>query len=102
MNTANLQLEGLYLSIATINNALVAKGLLTREEIDHALRTAEQIALGDDRNVEDLSPSNREAVAFSPRLLALANNMASDAETPPFSELAKMVGMTKSPANDQQ
>jgi len=101
MNTANLQLEGLYLSIAAINNALVQKGLLTREEVDAALRRAEQIALGDDRNVEDLSPSNREAVAFSPRLLAMANNMASETETPPFSELARMVGETKSPANDR-
>ena len=102
MNTANLQLEGLYLSIAAINNALVQKGLLSREEIDRALRSAEQIALGDDRTAEDLSPSNREAVAFSPRLLALANNMASETRTPPFSELAKMVGTTKSPANDRR
>jgi len=94
MNTANLQLEGLYLSIAAINNALVQKGLLSREEVDHALRTAEQIALGDERNVDDMSASNREAVAFGPRLLAIANNMA-DAETPPFSELARMVGETK-------
>lgn len=100
MNTANLQLEGLYLSIAAINNALVQKGLLSREEVDQALRTAEQIALGDDRNVEDMSPSNREAVAFGPRLLAMANNM-SDRDTPPFSELARMVGETKSPANDR-
>lgn len=100
MNTANLQLEGLYLSIAAINNALVQKGLLTRDDIDRALRTAEQIALGDDRNVEDMSASNRETVAFGPRLLAIANNMA-DTETPPFSELARMVGETKSPANDR-
>lgn len=102
MNTANLQLEGLYLSIAAINNTLVARGLLSREEVDRALRTAEQLALGDDRNVEDLSPSNREAVAFSPRLLAMANNMASENETPPFSELARMVGELKSPANDRR
>jgi len=100
MNTANLQLEGLYLSIAAINNALVQKGVLSREEVDHALRTAEQIVLGDDRNVEDLAPSNREAVAFAPRLLALANNMASGTDTPPFSELARMVGQTKSRAGD--
>ena len=95
MNTANLQLEGLYLAIAAINNALVQKGVLSREEVDHALKSAEQIALGDDRTAENLSPSNREAVAFSPRLLAMANNMASNTETPPFSELARMVGETR-------
>jgi hypothetical protein len=70
--------------------------------VNYALRLAEQTALGDDRTVEGLSPSNREAVAFSPRLLALANNMASDTEIPPFSELARMVGETKTPANDRQ
>lgn len=102
MNTANLQLEGLYLSIAAINNALVSKDLLSREDVNRALRTAEQIALGDDRNIEDLSPANREAVAFSPRLLALANNMASDSETPSFSELARMVGELKNPSNDSR
>ena len=41
MNTANLQLEGLYLSIAALNNALVQKGVLSREEVNHALRIAD-------------------------------------------------------------
>ncbi|MHA6732239.1 hypothetical protein [Devosia sp. A369] len=101
MNTANLQLEGLYLAIAAINNALADKGLLTREEIDTALRRAEQTALGDYRT-EELSFSERDAMAFAPRLLALANNSASDGFTPPFSELAKMVGQTKAQHHDQR
>ena len=70
MNTANLQLEGLYLAIAAINNVLVDKNLLTREEIDLALRRAEQTALGDYRTGE-LSFSERDAMAFAPRLLWL-------------------------------
>ena len=44
MNTANLQLEGLYLSVAAINNLLVRKGIVTREEIDQTLRITEQTA----------------------------------------------------------
>jgi hypothetical protein len=102
MNTANLQLEGLYLAIAAINNALVKKGLLSRDEIDLALRRAEQTAIGDDRMVEDMSASNRDAVAFPARLLALANRMASTDEISTFSELARMVGSTKEPYNDQR
>jgi hypothetical protein len=101
MNVANLQLEGLYLAIAAINNMLAEKNLLTREEIDLALRRAEQTALGDYR-VGELSFSERDAMAFAPRLLALANNTAADGFTPPFSELAKMVGQTKDKFNDQQ
>ncbi|MBA3447362.1 MAG: hypothetical protein H0T56_07105 [Pseudaminobacter sp.] len=100
MNTANLQLEGLYLAIASLNNVLVAKGLLTVEEIDAALRRAEANAIGDDRSVEELSPANRDAVCFPIRLLQLANNSQSESEIPTFSELAKMVGETKRPYND--
>lgn len=47
MNTANLQLEGLYLALACLNNALVAKGVLTREQINGALSCAEQTAICD-------------------------------------------------------
>lgn len=101
MNVANLQLQGLYLAIAAINNALVAKGLLTREEIDDALVRAEQVALGDDRIAEDMHPANRDAVAFPMRLLALANRRGTDEGMPGFSELAKLVGETKGQYNDQ-
>lgn len=102
MNTANLQLEGLYLVIAALNNALVRKGLLSRDEIDLALRRAEQTAIGDDRMMEDMRAANRDAVAFPARLLALANRTASEDEISTFSELARMVGSTKEPCNDQR
>ncbi len=47
MNTANLQLEGLYLVVATLNELLVTKGVATRDEIHHALRKTEETAIGD-------------------------------------------------------
>ena len=73
MNTANLQLEGLYLVVAALNNALVKKGILSRDEIELAAR-----------------------------LLALANRTASEDEISTFSELARMVATTKEPYNDQR
>lgn len=91
MNTANLQLEGLYLAIASLSSALVAKGVMSRDEVDAALRSAEETALSDYR-AHELSSAHREAVAFPARLLRMANNGAGDGETQPFSELAKMVG----------
>lgn len=102
MNVSNLQLQGLYLAMASLNNTLVAKGVLTREEIDLALRRAEQTALGDDRMMEDMPPASRDAIAFPARLLMLANNSASETEVVPFSELAKMVGQTKGHYPDEE
>lgn len=85
------------MAIAAVNNMLV----LRREDIDLALRRAEQTAVGDHRR-EELSAANRDAIAFAPRLLALANTSAADGVTPPFSELARMVGATEAPYRDQR
>lgn len=101
VNTANLQLEGLYLAIASINNVLVRKGLLTVGEIDEALRRAEANATADDHIIEDMSPANRDAVCFPIRLLQMANGNLSDGDIPSFSDLARMVARTKEPYNDQ-
>src|ERR1700709_1720864 len=92
MNTANLPLEGLYLAIASLNGALIAKGVLTGDEVDAALASAEKTALGNYRGADNLSLSQKEAVAFPARLLRMANNGSTGPETQPFSELAKMVG----------
>lgn len=101
MNTANLQLEGLYLAIASVNALLVSKGILSVEEIDDALRRAEANATGDENIVEIMSPANRDAVCFPIRFLQLANNSGSERDIPSFSELARMVAQTKEPYNDQ-
>lgn len=100
MNTANLQLEGLYLAVAAMNNLLVEKGIVERADVDLALRKAEAIAVGD-RHAEELSLANRDAMAFSIRLLRLANDKLAVGENPSFSDLARAVGSTKRPYNDQ-
>ncbi len=93
MNVANLQLEGLYLAVAAINNALVLKGILTQEEVGSALNAAEATALAPEAT--ELSAANRDAILFPLRLLQLANSSADEAGTVPFRELARMVGETK-------
>ena len=102
MNTANLQLEGLYLAIAAVNEALITKGLLSRDEIGHALRVAEQSVIGDDRAVEDLRPAERDAVAFPCRVLLEALATSGDGQSPSFSDLARRVGAGKERYNDQR
>ncbi|MDB5537198.1 MAG: hypothetical protein JWQ65_2073 [Devosia sp.] len=63
MNTANLQLEGLLIAIASLNDLLVTKGIVHREEVAHAMDVAEQTVLGDYRT-EELDPAQRDAIAF--------------------------------------
>ena len=101
MNTANLQLEGLLMALASMNNLLVAKGLVSTDEVISALNIAEQTILGDYR-VDVLDPAQRDAIAFPIRLLRLAANGSSGREIQTFSALAKSVGQTKPSYNDQQ
>lgn len=102
MNVANLQIEGLLMAVASITNALVHKGVLSVDDVDLALRKAEASVTGEERVHEDMSPANRDALCFPIRLLQLANLSASEADVCSFSELAKMVGKTKEPYNDQR
>ena len=98
MNTANLQLEGLLLAIAALQRQLVEKNVLSRDEIERALATCEATATGNDRASEDLSPANRDAIAFPIRLLRAAN--AGDGQQE-FGELARQVGLNKAKYADQ-
>ena len=102
MNVANLQLEGLVMAVASINQILVRKGIASVEEIDEALARAEANLTAEERSSHDLSPSNRDAVCFPIRVLRMANYSQSNIEVPSFSDLARMVGRAKEPYNDQR
>jgi hypothetical protein len=102
MKVANLQLQGLLMAIASINNALVHKGILTVDEIDVALRRAEANLTSEERLFEDMSPANRDAVCFPLRFLQATNGAQGETEIPSFSDLTRLVGTTKEPYNDQQ
>jgi hypothetical protein len=47
MNSANLQLEGLLLALYALLDSVKQKGLVTEQEIDEALATAEANVLVD-------------------------------------------------------
>lgn len=93
MNTANLQLEGLYMAIAALVELLKEKGLADQQEIDAALARAERAAF--DGKDNDLSSSNLEAIGFPIRLLRLSNSTAFDGHPLPFNELTRRVGEAK-------
>ena len=102
MHVANLQLEGLIMALAFINQALVRKGILSVDEVDLALRKAEASFTSEERLFEDMTPTNRDAVCFPIRVLQLANLGQSEDSVQPFSELARSVGQTKEAYNDQR
>jgi len=101
MNVANLQLQGLLMAVASLNQMLVAKGILSDHDIDLALRKAEANLTGEERLFEDLPPANRDAVCFPIRLLIAANNARSQDSIPSFTELSRSVGLNKEPYGDQ-
>jgi hypothetical protein len=93
MNTANLQLEGLYAAVAALMNSLRDKGVLTAEEIDACLAEAEAVNTGGRR--KDISPSNAEAIRFPFRYLRAANGAAAGGKPRSFFDIATEIGMTK-------
>lgn len=90
MNTANLQLEGLYMAFASLVELLKEKGLVSAGEVDVALARAERSAFEGKEN--DLSASNFEAIGFPIRLLRLANTTSFEGHPLPFPELTRRVG----------
>lgn len=102
MNPANLQLEGLIMAVANLNRLFVEKGLLTPHEIQAALNRAEARLTSDDRFQDnDIRLANRDAICFPIRFLLLANGDEACAGAG-FSEVARKVGLTKQPFNDQR
>lgn len=94
MNTANLQLEGLYLAIAALTRALKDKNILSEAEIDAALGTAEDAVRSDRHRTEMLSDANLDAICFPIRVMRVMNGV-NDGTTPSFTEVARYVGVTK-------
>ncbi|UIJ73940.1 hypothetical protein [Aurantimonas sp. HBX-1] len=99
MNTANLQLEGLYTAVQSVLCALREKQILTADEIDRALAGAESVAGADPRRPTELSGSNREAVLFPIRYLRVANRLCDAGPLPTFSEVATLVGRENKPGS---
>jgi hypothetical protein len=86
MNTANLQLEGLYMALVALMGVLKDKGLVSEAEVERALAEAEAAVIADPV-ARDRPPANLHAVRFPIRLLRRAN---ADPQT--FSALARGVG----------
>jgi hypothetical protein len=95
MNTANLQLEGMYAILAALVGALREKGLLNGEEIDRLLASVEQSLASDPRRPVELRGANVDAICFPARFLRLALQASAAGTELSFAEVAGRVGLTK-------
>lgn len=101
MNTANLQLEGLYVAVTALAEALREKGLLSAEELATSLDRAETVAW-QAASEKDISAANIEAIIFPIRYLRVAVGASSRGQHLPFHEVARIVGESKLPRPEGQ
>ncbi|KRE22100.1 hypothetical protein ASE66_27020 [Bosea sp. Root483D1] len=92
MNVANLQLEGVLLAFTAVLRSLVASGALSDGQLKAALADAERTGLADRQRCDQLSPSQRDSLAFAARFLSIATRPESGMR--PFSDVAREVGRT--------
>jgi hypothetical protein len=95
MNTANLQLEGIYTILAALVGALREKGLLNSEELDQLLAGVERSLALDPHRPAELRGANIDAICFPVRFLRLALEASSEGRQLSFAEVAGKVGLTK-------
>ncbi|WP_442755223.1 hypothetical protein ACNHKD_00730 [Methylocystis sp. JAN1] len=96
MNTANLQLEGLYVVVATILEAMCEKGIFQREEIEALLAKAESALSAETSRPPEMRDANVEAICFPVRLLRQALQISSDdGQGYSFADLASRVAQAK-------
>jgi hypothetical protein len=95
MNTANLQLEGVYAVLAALFGALRDRGVLEAGELDALLAGVEARLASDPQRPQELREANIDAICFPARLLRLALAGSAAGEELSFAELAVRVGRTK-------
>lgn len=98
MNTANLQLTGLYSALVALLKLMREKDVFSRDEVDAALETAERQTVDDTRRAPELSDSNVDAICFPIRYLRAANDLLETGQLS-FIELTSQVARTKPDAN---
>ncbi|MCT8992076.1 hypothetical protein NYR54_17580 [Chelativorans sp. SCAU2101] len=99
MNTANLQMEGVLMAVATLCRLLRQKGIADEAEIEAALAEAEEALANDALRPEQLSHANVEAALFPLRFLREANRRDLPEAHAAYTEIAATVGRTRRAAD---
>jgi hypothetical protein len=95
MNTANLQLEGLYVVLSALLISLREKGVFENGELELLLSQTEERLATDPSRTTQLRDANVEAICFPARYLRQALQATAGGEAASFAELATRVGQVK-------
>jgi hypothetical protein len=87
MNTANLQLEGVYAVLAALFQALVDKKVLSESELGQMLVEVERGIAADTARPAEVRSSNVEAMRFPVRFLKTALKASAQGQRPSFAEI---------------
>ncbi len=97
MNTANLQLEGVLMAMAALCRLMQEKGVAAEQEIENALRLAEEELSADKLRPDQLSQPNVDATLFPLRFLREANRCNASGDNYAYSQIATAVGRARPP-----
>ena len=92
MNTANLQLEGVYAVLAALLQTLRDKSILSEAEIGLMLSEVERNIASDGGRPVEVRASNVEAMRFPVRYLRHALEASSQGQKPTFAQVAASIG----------
>ncbi len=95
MNTANLQLEGLYVVLSALLVTMRDKGVFGAQEIDRLLADTESALVSAPDRPADLRGANVDAICFPVRFLRQALQASSEGRGQSFAQLALRVGQMK-------
>ena len=90
MNTANMQLEGVYAVLAALLHALRDKAVLSDAEIDRMLADVERDIASDERPAEVRS-ANVDAMCFPVRFLRTSLRASAQGQRPSFAKVAAQI-----------
>jgi hypothetical protein len=92
MNTANLQLEGVYAVLAALVQTLRDKAILSDVEIAKMLTEVERNIASDGGRPIEVRASNVEAMRFPARFLRHALDASAHGENPSFAQVVARIG----------
>jgi hypothetical protein len=95
MNTANLQLEGVYFVLAALIEALIAKGVVQKSEMVALLSEVERRIGADKSRPAEIRDANVEAALFPARFLKSALRAASEGGKPSFADVVSLIKETR-------
>jgi hypothetical protein len=95
MNTANLQLEGVYAVLAALLQALLDKKVLSEDELGLMLAEVERAIVADAGRPIEVRASNVEAMCFPIRFLRSSLQASSQGQRPSFAEVITRIRATR-------